>query len=88
MERIEIPREIHVDIPPQDEIKSHIYCDSTNCYLAEALKEAGYKNVCVGPIGRVSIERLSFISKENFSYGILKANFESKKVTHVTLIRS
>jgi hypothetical protein len=76
---------ITVQIECKGEYDKDIYVDASNCYLARALKEAGYQDVSVGANGRVRIGKTNYIAsivdKTNryvFWSGALKDAFDKQ----------
>lgn len=78
--------EIVVIIPPEKEYSSMIYTHPNSCYLAEALKKAGYDDVSVGAIGRVRIGSKNYTTREKFSSDVVKNAFKQQIELIVTLI--
>ncbi len=77
---------IIVEIPCIGHFDRDIYVDPCNCYLAQALKKAGYKEVSIGPVGRTSIGRNKYVPKEKFGYNTLKNAFAEQSTLIVELI--
>jgi hypothetical protein len=76
---------IVVQIECKGEYNVDIYTDPWNCYLAQALKKAGYTDVAVGAIGRVRIGKDNYNTKEPFNSTVLKKAFEKQETLTVEL---
>lgn len=75
---------ITITIQPQI-FKSSKYLDSENCYLAEALKNIGYKNVSVFA-NKIEIGSKTYKTKEPFYHDLVKKHFKENKSISLTLI--
>lgn len=79
---------ITVQIECKGKYSSDVYSSCQHCYLATALKEAGFKQLFVGPLGRVEINGIRYVTKDPFNSAVLKRAFEKQKTLTVELERN
>lgn len=76
---------IEVTIEPQV-FDHNKYLNPWDCYLADALKKMGYKDVSVGT--DIRIEDRGYYLPEGFGASLLKKNFANNIPTTLTLIEA
>lgn len=79
---------ITVTIPPQEFSAKKYQGTGCDCYLEEALKKEGYKNVFVFAVGRAMIDGKRYVPREPFGYNILKNAFRNGESVTVNLVRN
>lgn len=79
---------IAVVIPAQ-KFNEYTYSSPTNCYLATAVKNMGYKTVLVGPVGRITIDGHNYIPSEStpFHFRLVESKFQMGADIHIKLIK-
>lgn len=75
---------ITVTIPAQT-FHPFVYLSNDNCYLAQALKNAGYTNIIVIDHGRCKIGDQSYRPIEHFDSFVVESAFERGEDITVTL---
>lgn len=76
---------ITVVIPAQ-QFNEKKYIDIYNCYLAEALRKAGYNEVVVSGFGKTRISGKTYLPEKGFSQPLLKGAFDRGEDVEVVLI--
>lgn len=78
---------ITVTIPYEEFFSEFKYIDRKNCYLASALKNAGYKDVTVHGWGSTIIDGEHYHPTKNFDMGVVQEAFNNKQDLVVTLVK-